>query len=497
MGLLFNTFVALFSSIGSFLFGYDSGIIASVITMDRYKARFTDDASIRGAVVSTFNGGCFFGSAAAGWFNDKWGRKRSIQIGCLFAMWGCAMQAGAPNVATLLIGRIIGGFAIGILSMTVPLYNTEVAPPKIRGFLVGLTQEMLGIGFVVANWVGYGCQFIDSDVSWRLPLGLQLVPAGLLLIGIQFLPNSPRWLLEVGRDDEAKDIVYYLHGNSDDNRVAAEKEYQEMYVTIKAEAAVRSRKISDLWASKAMIHRSFVAIAVQVFCQFTGINVFCQFTGINVINYFGPQMYASLGITGSRALLVQGIYGAVGPIANFFFITLALDRVGRKKPLLFGAACFVVLYSILAAIVATNPPLPDGAVGSVNVAAQRAGVAMIFMLSIFFSFSFGPVSWVLASEVFPTSTRSIGTSVATCSNWAFNTFIGQVSPIALDNVNWKFYMLFISLNFVDFLAILFFFPETKGKTLEEMNKVFGDEIETSSLGEITPPPEKESVEKTA
>ncbi|KAJ3573126.1 hypothetical protein NP233_g2626 [Leucocoprinus birnbaumii] len=436
---------------------YDSGIIASVITMSRYQARFTDDASIRGAVVSTFNGGCFFGSAAAGWFNDKWGRKRSIQIGALFALWGCAMQAGAPNVATLLIGRIIGGFAIGILSMTVPLYN-----------------------------VGYGCQFIDSDVSWRLPLGLQLVPAGLLMVGIQFLPNSPRWLLEVGRDEEAKEVVYYLHGSGDENRAAAELEYSQMYTTIKAEAAVRSNRISDLWASKAMIHRTLVAIGVQVFCQFTG---------INVINYFGPQMYASLGITGSKALLVQGIYGAVGPIANFFFITLALDRVGRKKPLLFGAVSFVVLYSILAAIVSTNPPAANGE--TVNVAAQRAGIGMIFMLSIFFSFSFGPVSWVLASEVFPTSTRSIGTSVATCANWAFNTFIGQVSPIALDNVNWKFYMLFICLNFVDFLAILFFFPETKGKTLEEMDKVFGDEIKTSSSGQITPPEEKASVEKVA
>ncbi|KAF9442102.1 general substrate transporter [Macrolepiota fuliginosa MF-IS2] len=485
MGLLFNIFVALFSSIGSFLFGYDSGIIASVITMKHYNARFTDNANIQGAVVSTFNGGCFFGAAAAGWLNDRLGRKRAIQIGCLFALWGCAMQSGAPNVATLLIGRIIGGLAIGALSMTVPLYNTEVAPPKIRGFLVGLTQQMIGIGFIVANWVGYGSQFIDSDVSWRMPLGLQLLPAGLLLVGIQFLPNSPRWLLEVGKDDEAKEVVYWLHGKSDENRAAAEKEYNEMYTTIKAEVAVRSRSLKDLWASRAMIHRTLVACGVQVFCQFTG---------INVINYFGPQMYKSLGVTDSKALLVQGIYGAVGPIANIFFITLILDRVGRKKPLLFGASSFVVLYSILAAIVATNPPLPDGVQGTVNASAQRAGIAMIFMLSIFFSLSFGPVSWVLASEVFPTSTRSIGTSVATCANWAFNTFIGQVSPIALKNVNWKFYMLFIALNFFDFLAVLFFFPETKGKTLEEMNEVFGDEIDIPRSDKGTPSDEKGSLD---
>jgi len=462
MGLLYNIFIATFSSIGAFLFGYDSGIIASVITMERYLSRFGDDPSKKGAVVSTFNGGCFFGTLGAGWANDRFGRKRTIQIGCIFAIWGCAMQAGASNVATLLIGRIIGGIAIGILSMTVPLYNTEIAPPKIRGFLVGLTQQMIGIGFIVANWVGYGCQFIQSDVSWRLPLGLQILPAGLLFFGIHFLPYSPRWLLEAGRDDEAKEVVYHLH---DKDMESAELEYLEMYDTIKAEMKVRSHKLADLWSTRAMKKRTLVAVGVQVFCQFTG---------INVINYFGPIMYESLGVIGSKALLVQGIYGAVGPIANLFFITLILDRVGRKKPLIFGAASMVVTFSILAAIVATNPP------GDLNVnhIAQRAGIAMIFLTSVNFSLSFGPVSWVLASEVFPTSSRALGTMVATCSNWAFNTMIGQVSPIAMAKVGWKFYMLFVSLNFVDLVIIALFFPETKGNTLEEMNIVFGDQLDT-------------------
>ncbi|KAF8962725.1 general substrate transporter [Flammula alnicola] len=405
------------------------------------------------------------------------GNGLSSKIGCTFALWGCAMQSGASNVATLLVGRIIAGFAIGVLSMTVPLYNTEIAPPAIRGFLVGLNQQMIGIGFIVANWVGYGSQFIKSDASWRLPLGLQMLPAGLLLVGIQFLPYSPRWLLEVGRDEEAHEVVLKLHGN---NKVSADKEYAEMYGSIKAEVSVRSRRLSDLWATRAMQRRTLVAVGVQVFCQFTG---------INVINYYGPQMYTSLGVTGGKSLLVQGIYGAIGPIANLFFIIFALDRVGRKKPLMFGAASFVATFSILAAILAHNP------VGSPNAnsAAQRAGIAMIFLTSIFFSVSFGPVSWVLASEVFPTNTRAIGTSVATCFNWAFNTLLAQVAPLGLANVGWKFYMLFVCLNFVDLIAITLFFPETKGKTLEEMNEVFGDAKATSFTGDnIGGKPSKDS-----
>ncbi|KAI0767994.1 general substrate transporter [Trametes elegans] len=457
---------------------YGSGIISSVITFSAFKDFVNNPGnydSLSGAVVSTFTGtsqyadnpalgGCFFGSAGAGWVNDKFGRRVTVQLGALVALWGCAMQAGANNFACMLIGRIIAGVAIGILSMTVPLYNTEIAPAKHRGFLVGLTQQMIGIGFVSANWVGYGCQFLTGDKQWRLPLGLQLAPAFLLLIGAQFMPRSPRWLLEQGRDDEARAVVHKLHGGDSDS---ADAEFAEMRETILAEKQVRSRSVRDLWATRGMLRRTLVAVGVQVFGQFSG---------INVINYFGPSMYKALGLSPGQSLLVQGIYGAVGPITNFFFITLILDTVGRKKPLLFGAGSFVVTYSILTAIVACFPPEQSS-----NLAAQRAGIAMIFMTSIFFSLSFGPVSWVLASEVFPTRTRSIGTSVATCANWAFNVLFSQVSNLAISDISWRYYLVFICLNAVDFAIIAFFFPETKGETLEQMAEVFGDEVDAHDV----------------
>lgn len=145
------------------------------------------------------------------------------------------------------------------------------------------------------------------------------------------------------------------------------------------------------------------------------------------------------------------------------FITILIDRVGRRRPLLFGSGTFIITFSILAAIVASFPPLADGS--NANLAAERAGIAMIFLTSIVFSLSYGPVSWVLASEVFPTKTRSIGTSVATCCNWAFNVLFSQTSPIAMTNVKWRFYILFVVLNAVTFLCVFAFFPETKGEQL--------------------------------
>ncbi|KAH7907275.1 general substrate transporter [Hygrophoropsis aurantiaca] len=460
MGLFYNIFVALFSAIGAFLFGQ---------TLEQFTAYFNNpNNALLGAVVSTFNGGCFFGAMGAAWTNDKWGRKRSIQFGSVWTLCGCAMQAGASSIGVLLAGRIIGGVGIGILSMTVPLYNTEIAPPKIRGFMVGLTQQMLGIGFIVANWVGYGCAYLQGDISWRLPLGLQLVPAFLLLVGIQFLPFSPRWLLEHDRDDEARAVVYRLYGTATpEAKEVADREYTEMHDQIKADALMRSRRFSDLWATRAMMRRTMVSVGVQVFTQFTG---------INVINYYGPQMYEALGLSNSQSLLVQGIYGAVGPIANLFFIIFILDSVGRKRPLMFGAGSFVVTFSILAALVASYPPGTD-----LNLSAQKAAIAMIFLTSIIFSLSFGPVSWVLASEVFPTRTRSIGTSAATCANWIFNVLLSETSPIGLADVGYKFYILFVCLNAFDFVMIAMFFPETKGKSLEEMAVIFGDEVDARQV----------------
>ncbi|PCH42241.1 general substrate transporter [Wolfiporia cocos MD-104 SS10] len=484
MGRAYNIFSALFSAIGAFLFGCVSGIISSVITFTHFKDFVNNPDnynSLSGAVVSTFTGGCFFGCMIAGWTNDRFGRKRTIQLGAVVDLWGCAMQCGANNFACMLIGRIVAGFAIGILSMTVPLYNTEIAPPKIRGFVVGLTQQLVGIGFIVANWIGYGCQYIPSNAGWRLALGLQLAPALLLLVGIQFLPFSPRWLLEQGRDEEALAVIRRLYGtNTPEASEVADREFGEMRSIIKAEMSQKSRKLSDLWETPAMLRRTLVAVGVQVFGQFTG---------INVINYFGPSMYKSLGLSSGQSLLVQGIYGAVGPIANFFFITLILDTVGRKKPLMFGAFSFVVTYSVLTAIVACFPP---GV--SENHPAQRAGIAMIFLTSIFFSLSFGPVSWVLASEIFPTKTRSIGTSVATCANWAFNVLFSQVSNLAIANVSWKYYLLFILLNAMDFVIIALLFPETKGKTLEQMAEVFGDEVELEERSS-RPPETHEKLEQ--
>jgi len=346
--------------------------------------------------------------------------------------------------------------------MVVPLYQSEISPPELRGFLTGLTQFMISIGFLVANWVGYGCQFLRSDAQWRVPLGVQVFPATMLFLGMFILPFSPRWLVEQGRHDEALVVVQRLHGTTE-NKDFIDLEFAEMLEQIQYEKEHYSTKFSDLWATKPMLRRTLTGMAIQI-CT--------QFTGINVSAYFQPTLYAALGLSGSKVLMITGINGALGAIVTIIFIFFFLDRIGRKTPLYFGAAGMAISLAVEAAINAKW-----GGVNSNNHAAQTAGVAFIILFgSLFFSASFGPVSWVYQSEIFPMRIRAVGTAVCTCANWACNVLISQVSPIGMARLQYRFYILFVVMNVVNGLVVYFFFPETKGKSLEEMDAVFGDQV---------------------
>lgn len=201
----------------------------------------------------------------------------------------------------------------------------------------------------------------------------------------------------------------------------------------------------------------------------TLVQVFTQFSGINAIGYYQTIMYESLGITGSRGILVAGIYNCVGPIVNFIFIFFMLDRVGRKRPLLFGAAgitCALICEAVL------NSQNPNGTRQALSI----AGVFFLFLVNVIFSLSFGPVSWVYMAEIMPMQIRGRGNAFATgIGNWLMSTFVTQVSPVALGKIGWRFYFVFVAFNLVVTIPVIFFFfKETNGLSLEEIDTLFGD-----------------------
>ncbi|OTA91483.1 hypothetical protein M434DRAFT_388524 [Hypoxylon sp. CO27-5] len=463
MGKAFNIGLAAFAAIGSFLFGYDSGVMTDVIASNNFLEFFntTPTSPIIGAINSTFNGGAVFGALFGGVIMDKYGRRKTIGIGALICTVGAILQAAAYHLAMILVGRIIAGFSVGLLSMSVPVYQSECAHPSIRGLIVGLAQQMIGVGFIVSTWVGYGsAQMPDSSsFQWRFPLSFQAVPAVLLCIGMLWLPESPRHLIAIDRLDEGMSILRKLHYNGS-NEDWIQAEFSEIKMTIDAEKSNTAPGWMIMFKVPQWRRRLLLATLVQVFTQFTG---------INVIGYYQTIMYKALGFTGGKELLVAGIYNCVGPLANLFFITLLADRIGRKRPMIYGIIAITVALICEGAINSQNT---DGSKRGLSI----AGVFFLFCVTVIFSLSFGPVSWTYMGEVLPYQIRSKGAAFATgIGNWLVATFWAQVSPTALESLGWKFYFVFVTWNLVvTFPCLILLFKETKGLSLEEIDLLFGD-----------------------
>ncbi|KAK1140751.1 hypothetical protein N8T08_009952 [Aspergillus melleus] len=421
MGKLYTIGVACFAATGSFLFGYDSGVMTDVIASPNFLNFFntTKTSSIIGAINSTFSGGAAIGALTAGLTIDRFGRKATIQLGALLATIGAILQCAAMQLAMILVGRIVAGWAVGTLSMSVPVYQAECAHPKTRGLIVGLAQQMIGVGFIVSTWIGYGSLHApdSNSVQWRFPLAFQGLPSIMLFIGLFWLPESPRHLIEKRRYEEALRVLKRLHYDGT-NEDWIQSEFTEIKATIDAEREITAPG----WLVMFQVPQWRTRLI-----QGTLVQTFTQMTGINVINYYQNIMYENLGITGNRATLVTGIYNVVGPLANLIFITFFLDRVGRKKPLLFGAAAITVALVCEAALNSQNL---DGTRTGYSI----GGVFFLFCVTCIFSASFGSISWVYMSEVMPMQIRDVFITIPTIFIW---------------------------------------FKETKQKSLEEIDLLFG------------------------
>ncbi|OAL47687.1 sugar carrier protein A [Pyrenochaeta sp. DS3sAY3a] len=466
MGLFFNIVLAVFAATGSLLFGYDSGVMTVVISSENFLEFFKTKKTSPtiGAINATFSGGAVFGSLMGGFTMDTLGRRKTIMIGAFINLVGAVLQAAAQHISMVLVGRIMAGWAVGLMSMSVPIYQSECAHPKTRGLIVGLAQQMIGVGFIISTWIGYGASKVPvtSSFSWRFPLAFQCLPCLIILCGMMFFPESPRYLVETDRAEEALRVLRKLHydGTNDD---WIESEFAEIKLTIDAERAITAPGWKVMFTVPTWRKRLMHATLVQVFTQMTG---------INVIGYYASILYENLGIVGDRNLLVIGIYNIVGPIFNFFFIIFILDKVGRKKPLIFGT----IGISIALICEAALGSQVTSATGSRRDGISGAGVFFLFLVSCIFSVSFGPISWVYASEIMPLSIRGRGSAFATgIGNWLVGTVWSQVSPIALGDITYKFYFIFVAFNlFVTLPTIWFMFKETKQLSLEEIDLLFGE-----------------------
>ncbi|RKP13961.1 general substrate transporter, partial [Piptocephalis cylindrospora] len=461
--------------IGGVLFGYDSGVINGVLAMTPFQQTFQwKNSAMKGFIVSSLQLGCFLGSLGAGYFCEKFGRKRSVLGGASLFVIGGALQASAHGIPQLIVSRIIAGFAVGILSMGVPLYLSEVAPAKIRGTLVSMQQLAITLGILIAFWIDYGTLNISGNNSWRVPFGIQVGIAGIMAIGMIFLPESPRWLMDNNLEERAEANINRLRNERAIASGETAAEVSEIRESIAFECEVGSGKWSELFVN-GMWRRTLIGVLIQIFQQLTG---------INAVMYYASSILAQAGFDSqSTALLAtagSGIVNVVFTFPGLYFI----DRAGRRPLLLSGAAIMTVGMVILGVLIAVYGPEFS------NTAAPYGCLVMMYIFTAGFAFSWGPIGWVYPSEIYPLRIRSKAIALTTASNWLFNFAVSQLVPVLMEAIDWGLYIIFAAFGLIMLIWVYFYVPETKGKTLEEIDLMFG-----SRAGGRAPAP-LSSTEKT-
>ncbi|CAG7561864.1 unnamed protein product [Fusarium equiseti] len=482
--------IAAFACIGGILYGYNQGMFSGILTMpafERHMGDYVKNQTKKGWLTSILELGAWLGTVLSGAIAELCSRKYGILIATSVFILGVVIQATAIQAGyqVILAGRFITGMGVGSLSTIVPLYNSECAPPEVRGALVALQQLAITFGIMVSFWIDYGTHFIggtgegQSDAAWQIPICLQLGPAIVLFIGMMWMPFSPRWLLHHGREEEARQVLANLRDLPTDHELI-ELEFLE----IKAQSLFEKRSLAErfphlqeqtpgnifklqfvamgaLFKTKAMFKRVIVA-TVTMFFQ--------QWTGINAILYYAPSIFGQLGMSSTTtSLLATGVVGIVMFIATIPAV-LWIDRLGRKPVLAVGAVGMSLCHLIIAVILAKNIDNFEN-----NQAAGWAAIVMVWLFVIHFGYSWGPCAWIIIAEIWPLSTRPYGVALGGSSNWMNNFIVGQVTPDMLEGITYGTYILFGLLTLMGAGFIWFFVPETKRLSLEEMDIIFGSE----------------------
>ncbi|KAI0058648.1 general substrate transporter [Artomyces pyxidatus] len=473
-GLMHNSYglgCAVFASLGGLTFGYDQGVIANVLVMKDFVERWPVSAWETGLMTAVLELGCLFGALLAGVLADRISRRGSIAIACVVFCTGSALQCWAESLTQITVGRAIGGFGVGALSMLSPLYMAEISPPELRGSLMALEQFSIVLGCVIGFWTGFFTRSIPGSRSWRIPLGLQLIPGIFLGCGTYFLPPSPRLLIMQGKREAALASLARLRLRPldvarQDPLVLTELLEMEVEVTLLRKVTESDGK--NVWRNEALawarlfdpryIDRTWVGVLIMFFQQWSG---------INALIYYGPSLMRSLGLNGDSVnLLVAGGINIVQFLAVFPAI-LYIDEWGRKPLLRVGSATMAAAHLLIALLVFQFEGRWQD-----HVTAAWLAVGCVYIFTASYGMSFGPVGWVLPSEVFPLTMRGKGVSLSTASNWLNNFLIGLVTPALMEASPSITFGVFACACFAAYLWSTYVVPETANVSLEMIDEVF-------------------------
>ncbi|KAI4137499.1 MAG: hypothetical protein L6R39_007250 [Caloplaca ligustica] len=476
--------IAAVAIIGGGLFGFDISSMSAIISIPQYKCYFQsgpipDDhstctgptSSVQGGITAAMPGGSWLGALSSGYISDIFGRKKAIMIGAVIWWIGSTIICASQNVGMLVAGRVINGFCVGICSAQVPVYISELAPPSKRGRLVGGQQWAITWGIMIMYFISYGSSFIDGTAAFRVPWGLQMIPAIGLFCAMFFLPESPRWLARQDRWEEAHAVLTLVHSKGDPNSAFVRRELEEIREMVEFEK--RNSDVTYLELLKPhMINRTHIGVFTQIWSQLTG---------MNVMMYYITYVFLMAGVKGNANLVASSIQYVINVVMTVPAL-LYIDRWGRRPTLLVGATLMMTWLFANAGILASYGKWagPEGvnhtpeASWEVSGPASKAVIACSYLFVASYAPTWGPVSWIYPPELYPLRVRGKAVALATSANWAFNFALGYFVPPSFVNIKWQTYLVFGVFCLAMLVHTFFMFPETAGKTLEEVVDIVED-----------------------
>ncbi|MFD2656911.1 sugar porter family MFS transporter [Gracilibacillus thailandensis] len=438
--------IAASAGMAGLLYGFDTAVISGAIGY--LQEIYNLSPAMEGWVISCVMVGGVTGVALSGFLSDRWGRKKLLMMSAIFFIISALGSAFAIDVTTLVLARILGGLGIGFASALSVTYISECAPPAIRGRLGSLYQLFTIFGICATFYINYfvansGTHEWGLELGWRWMLGYGTIPGIIFLFLLFFIPESPRYLIQKGKDKEAFHILKRINGDE-----VAKKEAKEIKASIEVEQSSSVKELVKPGLRMAMGVGIFLAL-------------FNQVIGMNAVTYYGPDIFRSVGFENNTEFLATSIIGSVQVVFTILAIFL-IDKLGRKKLMAIGSSLMAIFMLLIGSVFYFEP--------------ASSGVLLIILIAGFtasFCVSMGPIPWIMIPEIFPNHLRAKAVGIATIFLWGANWAIGQFTPVLINNMGSSFtFWMFAVINVICFIFVMTIVPETKNKTLEEIGQLW-------------------------
>ncbi|KAL6901132.1 general substrate transporter [Trichoderma evansii] len=440
------------------LFGYDQGVFGGILQNADWLEQFGHPSDSKtGIIVSCYNLGCFSGCFSLG---EKLGRRKTIWVAMAVVIVGATLQATAFTIPHLVIGRVITGMGTGIKTSTVPMYQSELCDRKSRGRLVSAEVLFVAVGIVFAYWFDFGMSFVGGAIAWRFPIAFQIIFAIVVIILVFALPESPRWLFNHGYESEAIEVLCTVY----------DKQPEDEYIMVERNSILQAIELEDSGNTVRSILSIFkndqVRTGYRVLLAW-GVQLMNQVGGINLVVYYAPSVLVqNVGMSAQLAQILGGCINMMFMLGSIL-PSLYLDRMGRRRTMMWGCfGCGVCMLMISALLSQANAEEGRGHTFS------SAAVSFFFLYMLIFGMTINCVPWVYVPEILPLEARTQGTAIGISSNWLWNFAIVMITPIIINRLQWKAYLIFMITNLLFVPIFYFYYPETSNLRLEDIDYIF-------------------------